>query len=156
EAAHGRPALAYISAFTSALLGQQEDAERWARVAESGAQDCAMPDGSASAEPWAALLRAVLGRDGAERMRDDAEQAVAAPAPGGALRPFALLHAGLARLLLGERADAEARFEYAAEAGEASSAAGSAALALAELSLLAATRGDWDAAERHALAARET
>jgi LuxR family transcriptional regulator, maltose regulon positive regulatory protein len=153
---HGHPAIAYLAAFTSALLGRAEDAERWARAAEHGEHARAMPDGSPTADAWAALLRAMLGREGAERMRDDAQLAVVTLAEESRLRPSALVHAGLAHVLLGEHDEAESAFEDAAEAGRASSAAVSAALALAERSLLAATRGDWDAAEQHALAARET
>ncbi len=155
-AAVDRPAIAYLSAFTNALLGRADAADHWARVAERGEHAVAMPDGSSSTEPWAALLRAVLGRDGAERMRDDAELAVATLAPDSMLRPSALVHAGLAQLLLDAQDEADTRFEDAAEAGEASGAAVSAALALAERSLLAAARADWDTAEHHALAARET
>jgi len=156
DAAVDHPAIAYLSAFTNALLGRADAAGHWARVAERGEHAVAMPDGSSSTEPWAALLRAVLGRDGAERMRDDAELAVATLAPDSMLRPSALVHAGLAQLLLDAQDEADTRFEDAAEAGGVSGAAVSAALALAERSLLAAARADWDTAEHHALAARET
>ena len=156
DAAVDYPAIAYLSAFTNALLGRADAAGHWARVAEGGEHAVAMPDGSSSTEPWAALLRAVLGRGGAERMRDDAELAVATLAPDSMLRPSALVHAGLAQLLLDEQDEADTRFEDAAEAGKASGAAVSATLALAERSLLAAARADWDTAEHHALAARET
>jgi len=156
DAADGHPAIPYLAAFTSALLGRAEAADRWAQIAERSEHDRPMPDGSATAEPWAALLGAVLGRAGAERMQDDAERAVATLPQDSMLRPAALVHAGLAQLLVGEQSEAETTFEVAAEAATASGAAVSGALALAERSLLAAARGDWDGAERHALAACET
>src|SRR3954447_18906024 len=136
DVGRGPPAIAYLSAFTNAIIGDPDAAERSARVAERSRTVGAMPDGSASADPWAALLRATFGRGGPAAMRDDADLAVATLAPESMLRPYALLHGGLARLLLGEHEAADKAFQAAAEAGAANGAMVSAALALAERSAL--------------------
>ena len=80
------PAIAVLAAMFCALTGKPAHAERWADVAERGAAVTSLPDGSPSIEPWLALIRALLCRDGVEQMRADAELAARAMAPGSFLR----------------------------------------------------------------------
>ena len=70
------PAVAARAAIIPATTGKPADAERRAGVAEQGATVASRPDGSSSIEPWLALLRALLCRDGVDQMRADAELAV--------------------------------------------------------------------------------
>jgi LuxR family transcriptional regulator, maltose regulon positive regulatory protein len=87
------PAVAVLAAAFSAVTGKPAEADRWAKVAERGAVAARWPDGSASIEPWLALLRALLCRDGFDQMRADAELARRTIAAGGFWRstPAALL-----------------------------------------------------------------
>jgi ATP/maltotriose-dependent transcriptional regulator MalT len=77
-----QPAVAVLAAMVAALTGKPGEAERWAEAAERGAAVASLPDGSLSIEPWLALLRALLCRDGAEQMRADAELAAKTMAAG--------------------------------------------------------------------------
>ena len=88
-AMENHPALAALAAMIPAMTGKPADAERRAGVAERGAAVASLPDGSPSAEPWLALLRAMLCRDGVDQMLADAELAaktMAAGASGGQRR----------------------------------------------------------------------
>ncbi len=77
-----QPATAVLAAMISALTGKPGEVERWARVAEPGVGVASLPDGSASIEPWLALLRALLCPSGMEQMRADAELAASTMAAG--------------------------------------------------------------------------
>ena len=83
--------IAVIAAMMAAMTGKPAEAERWAAIAERGAAAVSMPDGSLSTEPWLALTRALLCRDGVEQMRADAERAAGTMAAradfGGPRRP---------------------------------------------------------------------
>ena len=93
------PAAAMLAALLAALTGKPDDAERWARAAERGAAVTSLPDGSPSIQPWLALLRALLCRDGAAQMRADAELAAATMAGGSFWRTSAILYLGMAHLM---------------------------------------------------------
>ena len=56
-----------------------------------------LPAREPSLEPWLALLRAVLCRDGVEQMRADADEAGAGLAAGSFVRGPRLLYQGVAR-----------------------------------------------------------
>ena len=72
--------------------GRPADAERWADAAERATPEGPLPDGSHSSDAWLALLKALLCRHGAARMRVDADIAAQEIAPGGQdFRPSALL-----------------------------------------------------------------
>ena len=66
---------AVLAAMISALTGKPGQAEGSAEAAEQTAAPASIPDGSASTEPWLALMRALLCRGGVEQMRADAELA---------------------------------------------------------------------------------
>ena len=149
------PAVAVLGAWVHALGGRPGSAERWLGVAANAAVETIPPDGSASIRPWIAVLEAGMCRHGAERMRADAELALRDLGAASWWRPTALLLRGAAQLLLGEGDRAEESMADAAEAAESVGATPSLIAALAERSLLAASRGDEIGAEALALRARK-
>ena len=148
------PAIAVLAAMVSAVTGKPGQAELWAEVAERGAVTASLPDGSPTIEPWLALLRALLCRRGVDQMRADAELAARTLGAGSFWRTAATLYLGVAHLMAGDADRADVLFQDAAAAGQAGGASIGACVALAERSLLAISRGAWEAAERHLSQAR--
>ena len=144
-----QPAAAVMAATLSAMTGKPGEAERRAGVAEHGAAVASLPDGSPSIEPWLALLRALLCRDGVEQMRADAELAASTMAAGSFWRTAATLYLALAHLMAGDPDRADVLFQDAAAGGPSGGATTGTCVALAERSLLAIARGAWDRGERH-------
>ena len=96
------PMVAVLASLFSALTGRPVDAERWADAVDRWQHgDPARPD-DPSAEAWAALLRAILCRRGAEQMRADADEAVRRFAAGSFVTPAPALLQGIARILCGD------------------------------------------------------
>jgi LuxR family transcriptional regulator, maltose regulon positive regulatory protein len=154
DAMESHPEVAALAAMIPAMTGKPADAERRAVIAERGATVVRCPDGSSSAGPWLALLRALLCRDGVDQMRADAALAVKSLAAGSFWRASSLLFLGMAHLMAGDPDQADAVFEdQVAEARAAGGTIG-ACVALSERSLLATARGAWDAGERHLSEAR--
>jgi LuxR family maltose regulon positive regulatory protein len=148
------PAVAVLGSWIHALGNRPEQAEQWLEAAEHSRFKGQLPDGTRSLEPWLALVRAALCRDGVDRMLVDAETAAAGLARRSCWRPTALVLKAMAHLLLGDddRAD-----EVLAEAVDAAARVGATAtrrLALAERSLLATAVGDHSLAAELAYAAR--
>jgi LuxR family transcriptional regulator, maltose regulon positive regulatory protein len=153
-AMENHPVVAAVAAVIPAMIGNPADAERRAGVAERAATDASQPDGSCAVEPWLALLRALLCRDGVDQMRADAELAAKTTAAGSFWRAGSLLLLGMAHLMAGDPDQADAIFEdQVAEARAAGGTLG-ACVALSERSLLAMARGAWDLGERHLSQAR--
>lgn len=148
------PDVASLGAWTHALRGRAEDAERWLDTAERSARAVAVSDGSPSVEPWLALVRAALCAHGVERMTRDGANALAGLPAESRWRPTALVLEGVARALAGDRRRAEESLAAAVEAGERVGDDDARVLATAECWLLAASAGEHDAAERLALQAR--
>ena len=148
------PAVAVLAAALSAVTGKALDADRWAKIAERGAVVARLPDGSLSIEPWLALLRALLCREGAAQMRSDAELAASTIAAGSFWRATPILLQGMAHLMSGDVGRADVLFEDAAAEARTAGGTTDACVALAERSLLAMARGAWDLADRHLSAAR--
>jgi len=147
-------AVAVLAAMVPAMTGKPADAERRAGVAERAATVASLAEGSSSIEPWLALLRALLCRDGVDQMRADAELAAKTTAAGSLWRAASLLLLGTAHLMAGDPDQADAIFEdQIAEARAAGGTLG-ACVALSERSLLAIVRGAWDLGERHLSEAR--
>ena len=144
-----QPAAAVLAATLSAITGKPGEAERRAGVAEHEAAVASLPDGSPSIEPWLALLRALLCRDGVEQMRADAELAASTMAAGSFWRTAATLYLALAHLMADDTDRADVLFQDAAAAGPSGGATTGTCVALAERSLLAIARGAWDRGERH-------
>ncbi|MFL5755740.1 MAG: AAA family ATPase [Chloroflexota bacterium] len=111
-----RPQLAVMAAFTAALEGDPLGAMQWAAAATRGGDD----DETAADrnDLDRSLVQAFLCRRGPEAMAHDADTALAAHDDDWAWRPTALLAAGAARGMLGERVGADARFIEAEQAPE--------------------------------------
>src|SRR5262249_54392991 len=101
----------------------------------------------ASAQAWAALLRAILCRHGVEQMRADAEEAVNRFTAENIVQPGPLVWQGLARVVSGDLDGADESFADAVSVGEQAGAHEALAIALSERSLLAMARNRWDRAE---------
>ena len=149
------PAVAVSGAFLHNMLGRHDEADAWASVAEHASLATAMPDGTPSIEPWTAVLRAAMFRSGKDAMRHDAAEALAGLAEGSAWRPNALMLLGVGQLLEGETVAADELLAEANTAAAISHSANTAALVLAERSLLAASEERWEDAEAMAISARE-
>jgi LuxR family transcriptional regulator, maltose regulon positive regulatory protein len=145
--------LAVLGAWLSALAGRPAAAERWVDAAERGPSGDPPPDGGSTADGWRALLRAALCRDGPERMRSDAETALALLPAASRWRPTAQLLLGIAHLLAGDLDAADRALADAAEVGEGAGV-DTATVALAERALVAISRGAWQEAETLAERAR--
>jgi LuxR family transcriptional regulator, maltose regulon positive regulatory protein len=140
------PLIALQGAFLQVLAGHPEDIERWVEAAERGlvARPLAR---SSTLEPWMALLRALLCRDGVDQMRADAEAAVAGLASGSPWWATALLLEGVAHALAGKADRADPILAHAAEVATHIGALPTASAALAQRALVAIARRDWMAAE---------
>jgi LuxR family maltose regulon positive regulatory protein len=143
----GHPMAAVLASLFSALTGRPADAERWADAVDRWQYgDGTRPD-DPSAEAWAALLRAILCRRGAEQMRADADEAVRRFAAGSFVTPAPALLQGTARVLCGDLDGGDASLEDAVSVGEEAGAPDDLAVALCEQALLAMARNQWDRAE---------
>lgn len=147
--------LAVLGAWLSALAGRPAAAERWADAAARASSREPSPDADNQVDGWRALLGAALCRDGVERMRSDAETALALLPAGSRWRPTAYLLLGVAYLLAGDPDAADRALADAAQLGE-DDGVGAATVALAEQALVAISRGAWEEAETLAERARST
>ncbi|HEX5882756.1 MAG TPA: LuxR C-terminal-related transcriptional regulator [Actinomycetota bacterium] len=143
------PPVAVLGAWLQALVGQPAAAERWADAAEQGPVTGTLPDGS-TVQSYRALLRALLCRDGLDRMRADTQAALSELGPGSQWRPTAQLLEGICYLLAGETDRADSVLIQAAEVATEARALPAAAIALAERSLVAMHQHDWEQAATHA------
>jgi LuxR family maltose regulon positive regulatory protein len=141
------PAVAMLGAWIKALDGHAAAAERWADAAERGSYEGVLPDGSTSIDGWRALLRAKLCRHGVRQMRADAELALTLLPVHSLWRAPAQLLLGISQLLAGDLGVADRVLAEAVEAAEDTGATVAASVALAERSILAIGRQDWQAAE---------
>ena len=148
------PEIALLEAWVHAVAGRPSASERWLALAERASLKQPLPDGSASIEPWLAVVRGAHCLDGPEKMQADAELALRELGPASAWRPSALVLHGAAHLLLGEDDVADAAMAEAAEEAESIGVAPSRIVALSERSLLAAARGDEARSAELALEAR--
>jgi LuxR family maltose regulon positive regulatory protein len=146
------PSVAVLGAYVEALQGDPASAERWALGAERGACEGPLPDGS-DIEGWRAYLRALSGRAGVARMRQDAQAALEHLGAGSPFRAGAMLMHGLSFVLDGDPVTADPILEHTAAVGTYLGAYAVSGVALAERALLAIGRGDWDGARPVAAAA---
>jgi LuxR family maltose regulon positive regulatory protein len=135
--------VAVQGAWLEALVGQSATAERWAAAAERAEADGAFA-GDGTMASYLALLRALLCRDGVERMRADAEAAVAGLASDSPWRATARLLEGIAWLLAGDSDRADPILDRAVQLGRETGAAPTAAVGLAERAIVAMGRDRWD------------
>jgi LuxR family transcriptional regulator, maltose regulon positive regulatory protein len=136
------PQVAVLGAWLQALVGQPVAAERWADAAESGPAAGTLPDGS-TVQSYRALLRALLCRNGVDRMRADTRAALAELSPASQWRPTAQLLEGICYVLAGEADRADWMLARAVEVATEAGALPAAAIALAERSLMAMHQQDW-------------
>jgi LuxR family maltose regulon positive regulatory protein len=136
------PPVAVLGAWLHALVGEPVAAERWADAAEQGPAGGTLPDGSTS-QSYLALLRALLCRNGLDRMQADTQAALAELDPASQWRPTAQLLEGICYLLAGETDRADLLLTQAAEVATGAGALPATAIALAERSLVAMDQQDW-------------
>lgn len=148
------PEIAVLEAWAHGLAGRSALSERWLALAERAMLRKPLGDGSASIEPWLAVVRATHCAGGVQQMQADAELALRELGPASGWRPSALVLRGAAHLLLGEDDAADVAMADAAEEAESVGVVSSRIVALSERSLLAAARGDEERAGRLALEAR--
>jgi LuxR family transcriptional regulator, maltose regulon positive regulatory protein len=150
------PAVAVIGGWIHALQGEATEAKKWLDIAMRGVDDSGvLPDGSTSARPWIALLRAAMCGEGVEEMLRDAEGALDELPASSEWRPTALLLQGAAHLLLGDDERGDAILAEADEAAQIFGATDTRVVAISERSLLAAARDDPTAAEKLSVRAHE-
>ena len=143
----GHPMVAVWAALLAAETGRSAEAERWTDIVDRWQyEDAARPD-DASAEAWAAVVRAILCRRGIEQMRADADEAAQKLAAASIATPVAALCQGIARILSGDLDEGDAYLQDAVGVAEEVGAYETLSEALGQRSLLAMARGDWSQAE---------
>ena len=134
-----------ISSWSRAVARSREPERRVADDDRSYG-DPARP-GAPSAEAWAALLRALLCRGGAEPMRADAGEAVCRFAAGSFVTPVPAVMQGIACILCGDLEGGDESLEDAVSVGKVTGAPEDLAVGLCERSLVAMAHDQWDRAE---------
>ncbi len=148
-----RPWLAVMAAWEQIGLGDLATIEHFADVAERGSFTGRPPDGTASFESGRAMLRAVMGRAGADDMVANATRAVELEPPGGAWRDFALWVLAFARITSGDQGGAGSALDDAVAAGRRARN-GLTYCILGHRALVAVDQQDWTAAAAFADEAR--
>jgi LuxR family maltose regulon positive regulatory protein len=142
----GHPMTAVLASLFSAPMGRPVEAERWADAVDRWQYgDPARPEDS-SVEAWAALMRALLCRHGAEQMRADADEAVRRFAAESFTTPTPALQQGIARILCGDPDGGDVCLQDAVSVGEQIGSLEHVAVGLCERSLVAIARSQWDRA----------
>ena len=136
------PEVAVVGAWLQALVGQPVAAERWADAAERGPVAGTLPDGSTT-QSYVALLRALLCRNGLDRMRADTRAALDELSLSSQWQPTAQLLEGIGYLLADKADQADLILAHAAEVATDAGALPATATALAERSLVAMQHEDW-------------
>ena len=149
------PALAVYGGWMGILSGRPEDAERLLALAERATSTGPLADGSATIEPWIAVLRAHMMRDGVEHALADANLALDRLPPGSWWIPGSLRIRGVAHGLLGVTDRETEDLEGSIAAAQALGAPGDdVAVAAALLALREAKRSAWGKAAERARAAQ--
>jgi LuxR family maltose regulon positive regulatory protein len=138
--------VAVLGTYVHALRGRVDAANRWAEAVERASYEGPLPDGSPPSA-WKAVVRALLCPQGCERMRVDAEIALAGLTESSPFAPPATLFAGVGAMLCGDSARAEELFREAAERAAVSGAIYVGVVASSQLALLALSRDQLAAAE---------
>src|SRR4029450_10114194 len=135
-------------AWVQVLAGPPAAAESWTEAVERRSSD-----GAVQTDGPLALLKAALCRHGVKQMRADARAALGLAPTGRELMAAAQLLVAISDLLAGDLDSADHGLADAAQVGE-ELGADVAMVALAERSILAMGRGDWQQAELLAERAR--
>ena len=141
-------AVPLLGAWVQVLAGHPAAAERSTEAVERRSSD-----GAVQTDGPLALLKAALCRHGVKQMRADARAALGLAPTGGELMAAAQLLVAISDLLAGDLDSADHGLADAAQVGE-ELGADVAMVALAERSILAMGRGDWQQAELLAERAR--
>jgi LuxR family maltose regulon positive regulatory protein len=143
------PRLALLSGWLWAYSGAPTRVLRAIEAARRGPQDLPPPAGAASVASAIAVTTASLAPYGVERMLVDARTGFDLEPPGGPWQPLAAVVLGIAHLLNDAPGVAANELGRAVHVDREQHRP-AAAMALAELALLAVERGDWATAELHA------
>jgi LuxR family maltose regulon positive regulatory protein len=138
------PLAAVQAALIAMLTGSPVDAERFADIVDRWQYGNPVRPDAPVAEAWAALMRAMMCRRGAEQMLRDADETMRRFAPLNIPAPS--LVQGIARVLCGDPGGADAFFQDAVLVAEQTGSMTDKAVALSEQSLLAIARSHWDQA----------
>ncbi len=142
----GHPMAAVWASLLASQLGQAADAERWADAADHAGHGGNPGSGESGAKAWTTVLRALMCRHGVKQMLADADEAVRRFAAAGVVVPLAGTCRGIALVLAGDPAGADAALEKAISEGGDVAAPDVLAAAFCERALLAIARGDWSVA----------
>jgi LuxR family maltose regulon positive regulatory protein len=145
EGVAGYPPYAVIAGWVWALEADGRRARHFLAAAESAEFAGRPADGSASLESAVVLLRGTMAPLGVERMMADARRALELEPPGSSWYPLACMLLGTAHVLHGSGEAAVRALERAAYFGHDRQSS-AVVTAHAQLSLLAADRGEWPAA----------
>jgi LuxR family maltose regulon positive regulatory protein len=143
------PGIAVHGALMYALMGRPGETERWALAAERTASTGTLADGN-TIEASIAYLKALLCRDGIERMRLDAQVALDGLDPASPYRATMLHTEGLSYLLEGDPDRADVVLAHAVDAATGAGSVPFVPVVLAERGILAIGREDWAAADAFA------
>jgi LuxR family maltose regulon positive regulatory protein len=146
--------LALLAAWIAALGGDPVAAERWAAATDNIPLTGQSLHGTTSLRSSQALVHAIMSRGGAGAMYHAAEFAVREETAASPYRAAALGLLGLATMIRGEDDIADALFAEASDVGLRIGGMPAASTALAERSLIATSRGDYEAADDLAQRAR--
>ena len=141
-----RPWLAVLAAWETMSSGDPASTEHFADLAERGSFEGRPPDGTASFESGRAILRACMGRGGADGALRDAGRGVELEPLGSPWRDMALWMLAFGRLMAGDQAGADEALAQAIVAADAASSPGVRYCLLGHRALLAIDRHDWTAA----------
>ena len=137
------PSVALLSAL---VLGNSGEPERALRLASAADRGEVLADGETPDAALAAIVRTLMCREGVERMGSDARLALDLTPESSGLRSLALVMSGVASLLAGDTRAADVELARAVEVGERVGIGSDVSGALAERSILAVERGDWQSA----------
>jgi LuxR family maltose regulon positive regulatory protein len=143
-----QPVLAVWAAFIAGQLGRPAETDRWAAVVDRWRSRSPGPR-DPQTEGWAALLCAILCRQGIDQMRADADEAARSFAAVGLAVPAVALYRGIAQMLSGDPDGGDAYLEEAVGNGDVG-APDILATALCYRSLIAMARNQWSQAEAFA------
>ena len=141
------PMVMVLATLIYAWLGRSAEAERWAVVMDSWPDGHQNGLGDPAVAAWAAAVRAFMGRHGITQMLADADEAVRSFPAAGIVSSAPALLQGIARILAGDLDGGDTALADAVVLGQQTDTLDIAAHALAERSLVAMARGQWDQAE---------
>jgi LuxR family maltose regulon positive regulatory protein len=152
-AVRASPGLSLSEAGTQLTLGRGPEAEHWVAVAKDGLAAGSEPASRTSLQAGVRIVEATLARGGIAAMRASIDAIEPLFGEDDPWRTLCCLIDGVGMHLQGDLESARERLLEGARRGSVG-APNVQCLCLAQLALLHAERGDWQAAEREALRAR--